>query len=159
MSAPVLLASAVMLLGSGWFYRLTRRERLTAEKLHDEYAAVVLDRTAGCYDCGRPYGDEHGFPDLVVPHAIWNEHLSPTGHDGGLLCPSCMCKRAYDAGVTCDAVFRSGPFCRVAPLTCAMVGCSNPVTDDSPRLEATYALEGGGMVSVNEIVCEECADS
>ncbi len=26
---------------------------------------------AACYDCGRPYGDEHGFPDLVIPHAAW----------------------------------------------------------------------------------------
>ena len=24
----------------------------------------------GCYDCKRSYGDEHGFPDLVVPHDV-----------------------------------------------------------------------------------------
>ena len=64
-----------------------------------------------CYDCHRPYGDEHGFPDLVVPHEVWNEHLSPTGDEGGLLCPSCMCKRAHDAGLSgVRAEFRSGPF-------------------------------------------------
>ena len=64
---------------------------------------------AECYDCARPYGDEHGFPDLVVPHDVWAK-ISPTGDEGGLLCPSCMCLRAYQAGASCQAVFRSGPF-------------------------------------------------
>lgn len=66
-----------------------------------------------CHDCGRLYGDQHGFPDLVVPHAIWNKHLSPNGDESGLLCPSCMCKRAYDAGIECPAIFRSGPFAAI----------------------------------------------
>jgi hypothetical protein len=62
-----------------------------------------------CMDCGRKYGDEFGFPDLVVPCDIWAK-ISPTGHEGGLLCPSCMCRRAHDAGVKSLARFRSGPF-------------------------------------------------
>jgi hypothetical protein len=63
-----------------------------------------------CYDCGRPYGDEHGFPDLVVPHPVWTI-ISPTGDEGGLLCPSCMCKRAHEAGLQfIPARFTSGPF-------------------------------------------------
>lgn len=67
---------------------------------------------AQCHDCGRPYGDEYGFPDLVVPNTIWKEDLSPTKSEGGLLCPSCMCKRAYDAGLdNIQAKFTSGPFC------------------------------------------------
>lgn len=74
--------------------------------LDDAGAMAVLS----CYDCGRPYGDEHGFPDLVVPHDIWNAQLSPEGNEGGLLCPSCMCKRAHDAEVSCEAFFTSGPF-------------------------------------------------
>lgn len=61
-----------------------------------------------CNDCGLSYGDE-GFQDLVVPHDIW-EKISPTGDEGGLLCPSCMCRRAAEAGVQCQATFRSGPF-------------------------------------------------
>ena len=66
---------------------------------------------AGCYDCGRPYGNEYGFPDLVVPHDIWNEYISPTGGEGGLLCPSCMCFRAEQMGLrNIPAVFKSGPF-------------------------------------------------
>lgn len=66
---------------------------------------------ARCHDCGREYAHEHGFPDLVVPNEVW-KIISPTGDDGGLLCPSCMCKRAHDAGLSeVRAVFRSGPFC------------------------------------------------
>ena len=64
-----------------------------------------------CYDCGRPYGDEHGFPDLVIPHDVWQE-ISPDKQGNGLLCPSCICKRAHKAGFkNVAASFRSGPFC------------------------------------------------
>jgi hypothetical protein len=69
----------------------------------------------GCYDCGRPYGDEHGFPDLIVPLEVWNR-ISPTGNSGGLLCPSCICKRLYDAGIRrVEAAFMSGPIISVSP--------------------------------------------
>ena len=88
----------------------------------------------GCHDCGRPYGDEHGFPDLVVPHAIWNTKLSPKGNEGGLLCPSCMCQRAHDAGVRCSAAFVSGPFC-VEDSTETEVNLRNRLA----TLEATVA--------------------
>lgn len=61
-----------------------------------------------CHDCDRPYGDEHGFPDLLIPHDIWRQ-ISPTGDQGGLLCPSCICKRLHDAGIRCLGAFASGP--------------------------------------------------
>ncbi len=65
-----------------------------------------------CFDCGRRYGDAFGFPDLVVAPEVW-ARISPTGDDGGLLCPSCICRRAHGAGIEgAVAVFRSGPFCR-----------------------------------------------
>lgn len=65
---------------------------------------------AHCHDCGRQYGAEHGFPDLVVPHEIWTK-ISPTGDEGGMLCPSCMVARAHAAGLEgVPATFRSGPF-------------------------------------------------
>lgn len=67
------------------------------------------DAGLACFDCGRRYGDEHGFCDLVIPNEVWSK-LSPSGNEGGLLCPSCMVKRAHDAGVICPAVFMSGPF-------------------------------------------------
>lgn len=64
---------------------------------------------AGCADCGRPYGDEHGFPDLVIPNYIW-KRISPSGDEGGLLCPSCICKRLYAAKImNVEAAFMSGP--------------------------------------------------
>lgn len=63
---------------------------------------------ASCHDCGRPYGNEHGFPDLIIPYWAWIE-ISPTGDDSGLLCPSCICKRLDSKGITCDGAFMSGP--------------------------------------------------
>jgi hypothetical protein len=64
----------------------------------------------GCYDCGRPYGDEHGFPDLLITFEAWKQ-ISPRGKgsEGGLLCPSCICKRLHDAGIECAGAFMSGP--------------------------------------------------
>lgn len=64
-----------------------------------------------CHDCGLPYSDP-GFADLVVPNEVWAK-ISPTGDEGGLLCPTCMVRRAEKAGfdvATVPAQFRSGPF-------------------------------------------------
>lgn len=69
---------------------------------------------AECFDCKRAYGDEHGFPDLIIPFWAW-ERISPTGSDAGLLCPSCICKRLHDAGISCVGAFMSGPVKSVAP--------------------------------------------
>ena len=62
-----------------------------------------------CADCGLRYGDKYGFPDLLVPDSVWKK-ISPLGHEGGLLCPSCMCRRLHEAGITCPSgQFTSGP--------------------------------------------------
>jgi hypothetical protein len=61
-----------------------------------------------CYDCGRRYGDKYGFSDLIIPDSVWLK-ISPTGNDGGLLCPSCICKRLVELGLTCSGTFASGP--------------------------------------------------
>lgn len=69
-----------------------------------------------CFDCDRPYGDQHGFPDLLLSDSVW-KRISPTGGGGGLLCPSCICKRLYDAGMSdVEAAFMSGPIRAVDPL-------------------------------------------
>lgn len=75
-------------------------------------ALAELERAerASCADCRRAYGDASGFPDLVVPHDAW-ERIMPGRQGGGILCPSCMCKRAHDVGLSdVPAKFTSGPF-------------------------------------------------
>ena len=68
-----------------------------------------------CYECGRQYGDEHGFPDLIIPLEQWRK-ISPTGDEGGLLCPSCICQALVKAGVReCPGAFMSGPIRSVPP--------------------------------------------
>lgn len=64
----------------------------------------------GCFDCGLPYGSP-GWVEAVVPHDIWNEHLSPGGNEGGLLCINCMAARASKAGlVDVPLKITAGPF-------------------------------------------------
>ena len=70
----------------------------------------------GCYDCKRPYGAEHGFPDLIIPNWAWRQ-ISPTGDNGGLLCPSCILARLEKAGLACEGAFMSGPFDSVDRVT------------------------------------------
>lgn len=68
-----------------------------------------------CEDCGRPYGDVNGFPDLIITKEAWRR-ISPTGDDGGLLCPSCICKRLTAAGMSnVEGAFMSGPIKTVDP--------------------------------------------
>lgn len=62
---------------------------------------------ACCYDCDRPYGDP-GFHDLVVPNHVWRR-VSPTGDEGGLLCPSCLIARLETSGIECEGALMSGP--------------------------------------------------
>jgi hypothetical protein len=65
--------------------------------------------SACCADCERPYGVEHGFPDLIIPLETWKK-ISPSGNEGGLLCPSCICGRLCAAGLSdVPGSFMSGP--------------------------------------------------
>lgn len=78
-----------------------------------------------CEDCNRPYGHEHGFPDLVIPYAAWKQ-ISTDGDDGGLLCPSCICKRLHDKGIRCEGAFMSGPIISVSQqMMGVMLGLEN----------------------------------
>ena len=45
---------------------------------------------------------------MIIPYDAWKQ-ISPTGDDGGLLCPSCICKRLYDKNIRCEGAFMSGP--------------------------------------------------
>lgn len=69
---------------------------------------TYLAKLTTCHDCDREYGHEHGFPDLIIPLDCWRR-ISPTGDEGGLLCPSCICARLYSVGIRCEGAFMSGP--------------------------------------------------
>ena len=65
---------------------------MSKKKIQPDYSIHAV-----CRDCGVPY---HNFPcDLVVPDDIW-KMISPTGHEGGLLCPNCLCGRLTGLGMT-----------------------------------------------------------
>jgi hypothetical protein len=65
--------------------------------------------SARCADCGRPYGREHGFPDLVILNEAWKS-IAPNADGTGLLCPSCICARLHKAGLKgVYGSFMSGP--------------------------------------------------
>lgn len=65
---------------------------------------------AGCYDCHEPY-DSPRFHDLLIPTYIWNQ-ISPTGGEGGLLCPGCIMARLEAKGFdNVPSFFASGPLC------------------------------------------------
>jgi hypothetical protein len=70
---------------------------------------------ADCEDCGREYGSEHGFPDLIIPNDAWRQ-ISPNGDEGGLLCPSCICARLAKKGIECYGAFMSGPIRSVSQV-------------------------------------------
>ena len=68
---------------------------------------------SACHDCGRRYGDEHGFPDLIIPYGDWRR-ISPSKDEGGLLCPSCICARLHKAKIRCEGAFMSGSIISVS---------------------------------------------
>jgi len=80
----------------------------------DEWRRMIMteENVSRCYDCLRPYGDG-GFPDFIIPYWAWKE-ISPTKDDGGLLCPSCICKRLSDANIRCEGAFMSGPIISIS---------------------------------------------
>lgn len=101
---------------SGWGGPLKE----SAQKLG--YPGLMRDTLVRCHDCGRPYGDQFGFPDLVLPNDVWAQ-ISPTGDEGGMLCPSCIVRRCVAAGVECEATWTSGPFVH-KPLTKQRGSCN-----------------------------------
>lgn len=93
-----------------------------------------MAKTLGCYDCGREYGDEYGFPDLVIPTHVWIR-ISPSKDKGGVLCPSCICARLHKEGITCEGAFMSGPIQTVSrPLMTALRQVEN-LREKVERLE------------------------
>jgi len=91
-----------------------------------------------CFDCGRRYGDEYGFPDLVIPHDVWMI-ISPSGDEGGLLCSSCICRRLHEAGITTEGRFTSGP---LAPDTAWPLWASPAEASALDRVRALVGRSG-----------------
>ena len=88
-----------------------------------------------CDDCNRPYGHEHGFPDLIIPSNVWRQ-ISPTGDLGGMLCPSCICKRLHDKDIHCEGAFMSGPIETVSrPLMWTMRMVENILEREARALD------------------------
>lgn len=87
-------------------------EYVPASKVTVKSFGVVDKSKASCHDCGIEYGSA-GFPDLVIPHDVWNK-ISPTGDEGGLLCPSCICRALEVRGIETTGKFTSGPLCQSA---------------------------------------------
>jgi hypothetical protein len=91
---------------------LARQEELEAQLVQRE--EPIAESEGGCDDCGRPYASG-GFPDLIITKDAW-QRISSTGDDGGLLCPSCICQRLHDAGMSqVEGAFMSGPIKSVDP--------------------------------------------
>lgn len=107
-------------LSGEWFERVPEIEaeidRLTHTQEQPEPQPLSIWRLAvalACYDCGLPYAGKH-WVEAVVPHDIWNNHLSPTGNEAGILCINCMAKRAVEAGLKDIPVrIAAGPFVAV----------------------------------------------
>lgn len=77
---------------------------------------MMDEAKVGCEDCGREYGSEYGFPDLIIPFWAWKQ-ISTRGNDSGLLCPSCICQRLHGKGIRCEGAFMSGPIESVSGIT------------------------------------------
>lgn len=73
-----------------------------------------------CHLCRLLYGDEYGFPDLVIPDSAWAK-ISPTNSAGGLLCPNCINKRLVEEGINTVGCFTSGNLQSVDEATLKVV--------------------------------------
>lgn len=134
-------------------YNLHRRvgEHLLCPEGAGVYAETGEPK-AVCFDCGLPYSDP-GFADLVVAHEVWAK-ISPTGHDGGLLCPTCMVRAAVRAGVAdVKAAFRSGPFSENAA---ALRSEPAPATGSSApdMIEQEFACLTGDCPHETQVECD-----
>lgn len=81
----------------------------------DRAQIAALARTGSLSEDAARHAMAHPMPvaerDPLPLNDRGTARISPTGCEGGLLCPSCLCKRAHEAGVECRATWGSGPFC------------------------------------------------
>jgi len=139
--------------------------RIPKALLNDVDAHTVTDRLLPiCLDCGMP---GHNFPcDLVVPDDIW-KIISPTGHEGGLLCPNCLCGRLAGLGMTSVQV--GGDFSEIRKDdegggdSIGQVGCSwckgSGEVKTIVGVRACYICDGTGSLAEgtrDQMGCAKC---
>ena len=64
-------------------------EELKENYVHSWYDDCKFGGKVVCPDCKIEYGK---FPDMLVSDETWKE-ISPTGNEGGVLCPTCIARR------------------------------------------------------------------
>lgn len=72
------------------------------ERELDAQPAIAL----GCYDCGLRYGDD-GWIECMVPNDVWLK-IGHTGDLSGILCITCIARRAKRLGLTRISVMLCG---------------------------------------------------
>lgn len=95
----------------------------------------------GCYDCGVSYGGPR-FPDLLIPRDVWLK-ISPTGDEGGLLCPACINDRLTRIGERhVFGRFVSGPMANRPDPSAAidLITEAICIAADIPQSEIHYKL-------------------
>lgn len=111
MTEDVLVTAMMVLAGFALIVAVIVVVRMGWEDLRDWTNAGNKQLDGACADCGRRYGGQYGFPDLMIEDWAW-ARISPRGNEGGLLCPSCICRRLSEHGITCHGEFMSGPLSR-----------------------------------------------
>ncbi len=77
-----------------------------------------LTRAMCCHDCGRAYFGP-GWIEAVIPSVIWNQQISPTGDEGGLLCINCIAIRCARLGLeNVPVLLAAGPLVAVRNEDC-----------------------------------------
>lgn len=82
----------------------------SADELRDLLAQEWVDaeqrHVTDCHDCGLAYGGE-GWIECIVPDDVWRA-IGPTGDEGGILCITCIARRAKRAGLKSVPVMLCG---------------------------------------------------
>ena len=102
---------------------------MTTDRVHPEDPEMTSapldefehDGPVCCFDCGLAYGSE-GWIECVVPNDVWLK-IGPHGHEGGILCITCIARRLKRLGMERVPVM----LCGTEPIRVAV---SEPIRPD-----------------------------
>lgn len=100
---------------------------------------------AECESCGRRYGEENGFPDLVIETSVWRR-ISPRRDETGLLCPCCILQRLHALGISCAGAFMSGP---IETVTRQEMQTIRRIENIEERMDRDEIQKGHGLCSAS----------